>query len=96
MLVSGANSTWSIGGNLSVGIWYNGTATLDITNGGSVSVGDEAYVGDLSGSTCAVTVDGTNSIWTVKDYLYLGKDGSGSLNITSGGQVINEDWCYVA
>jgi T5SS/PEP-CTERM-associated repeat protein len=66
----------------------HGSGTLTITNGGQVSSG-YTYVGDLSGSTGTVTVDGANSKWTY-GVLTLGGVGSGMLTITNGGQASSD------
>jgi len=89
--VDGAGSTWTNDGHLSVGSHGNGT--LNITNGGAVINGN-GNIGYYSGSTGEVTVDGADSTWTNnKPYnkLCVGLEGNGTLNITNGGKVSNEE-----
>ena len=45
------------------------------------------YIGYSSGSTGTVTVDGTGSTWANSSDLYVGNPGTGTLNITNGGEV---------
>jgi T5SS/PEP-CTERM-associated repeat protein/autotransporter-associated beta strand protein len=77
--VDGAGSFWSTP-VLVVG--YAGTATLSITNGGSVSNSSVAKIGYGSGSSGAVTVDGPGSKWTANIELK-----HGTLNISNGGRI---------
>ena len=77
-------STWSNSSDLYGG--YNGSGTLSITSGGSVS-NTNGYIGYNSGSTGMVTVDGCGSTWTNSGDLYVGNSGSGTLSITNGGSV---------
>jgi T5SS/PEP-CTERM-associated repeat protein len=87
--VDGAGSTWTNSRFLSVG--YSGSGTLNITNGGVVSNGVVSgiygQIGSNSSSTGEVTVDGAGSTWTSHYGLYVGRSGSGTLNITDGGVV---------
>lgn len=85
--VDGAGSTWTSSFRFRVG--RNGTGTLNITNGGSVSNTSVGYIGVNTGSTGTVTVDGSGSTWTNSDDLYAGYNGTGTLNITNGGSVSN-------
>ena len=82
MTVDGTGSSWT-NSNLNVGL--DGSGTLQITNGGTVSdsTGTVAY-GTGSG---AVTVSGTGSTWTNNGSVAVGYIGSGTLDITSGGPV---------
>jgi T5SS/PEP-CTERM-associated repeat protein len=82
--VNGAGSAWNNSGSLFVG--YNGTGTLKINNGGTISNTD-GYIGRNSTSTGTVTVDGAGSIWTNTDDLYVGFDGQGTLTISNKGLV---------
>lgn len=90
---SGNPSTWTNTGILRVG--RLGTGTLNILDGGLVTVADIAYVGDDVGSQGIVTVSGQDangnaSTWTGASDIVIGEFGSGTLNITSGGQVNNQ------
>ncbi len=78
--VDGEGSTWTNSGTLYVG--KSGTGTLNITHGGLVENTPTAtYIGYDSGSVGTVTVDGAKSSWTNTGSLYIGKDGTGILNI---------------
>ena len=50
--VDGAGSTWTNGSDLTIG--YSGSGTLNITDGGAVSVTGTTYVGSDAGSTGAI------------------------------------------
>ena len=75
--VDGAGSTWTIGGSFFF-VGYSGSGTLNITGGGVVS-NNYAFIGYDYGSTGMVTVDGAGSTWTNGDYLYVGRNGNGTL-----------------
>lgn len=80
---------WSIGSELRVG--DTGIGQLDITAGGTVTNVDGIIGYDL-GSQGLVTVSGfgsTASTWTNTGDLYVGLNGTGTLNILAGGRVSN-------
>ena len=79
-------STWTNANDLRVG--YNGTGTLDIAGGGSVS-NTAGYIGFSPGSSGAVSIGGGmgTSNWTNSGYQYVGYRGTGTLDITGGGNV---------
>ncbi len=88
--VDGARSTWHNSDKLYVG--YQGSGTLNITGGAEVSNSSRyasGYIGRYSGSTGVVTVDGAGSTWYNRVDLYVGYEGSGTLNITGGAEVSN-------
>ena len=91
--VDGAGSIWTNSGSLYVG--YYGDGTLDITNGGVVTSSMSGYIGNYSGSTGAVTVDGAGSSWIVASGLTVGNNGSGTLDITGGGAVSGMSYAHV-
>jgi len=89
----GNASTWTNTGILRVG--RLGTGTLNILDGGIVTVADIAYIGDDVGSRGTVTVSGQDasgnaSTWTGASDIVIGEFGNGTLNITAGGQVSNQ------
>ncbi|MBE1526356.1 fibronectin-binding autotransporter adhesin [Sphingopyxis sp. OAS728] len=89
----GNASTWANTGILRVG--RLGTGTLNILDGGIVTVADIAYIGDDVGSRGTVTVSGQDasgnaSTWTGASDIVIGEFGNGTLNITAGGQVSNQ------
>ncbi len=90
---SGNASTWTNTGILRVG--RLGTGTLDVLDGGVVTVADIAYIGDDVGSQGTVNISGQDangnaSTWTAASDIVVGEFGSGTLNITAGGQVGNQ------
>ena len=90
---SGNASTWTNTGILRVG--RLGTGTLDILDGGVVTVADIAYIGDDVGGRGTVTVSGQDangnaSTWTGASDIIIGEFGTGTLNIAAGAQVSNQ------
>ena len=90
--VSGNGSSIIASSEIDVGAF--GTGGLDITNGGAVSYPastfyNHTYIGVSAGSSGTVTVGGGSgtSNLTGLDYLYVGNDGTGRLDITGGGVV---------
>lgn len=93
--VDGTNSIWTNAGSLFVG--HDGTGTLNIQNGGSVS-NTTGYI-TRNGGDGDVTVTGAGSMWTNSGSLFVGYDGLGlaTLDIVAGGTVTNanaagSDW----
>ena len=88
--VDGSGSKWVCN---RVCIGYSGSGTLNIINGASVSwtsaSGGFGSLGDQSGSTGKVTVDGAGSTW-ISGPLYIG-GGAGTLTISNGGSVSSSD-----
>ncbi|TCJ17138.1 autotransporter domain-containing protein [Parasulfuritortus cantonensis] len=86
--VTGAGASWSNGGSFFVGLY--GTGTLTVDGGGTLentNPSQHAYVGYGAGSSGTVNVDGVGSTWDNVADIYLGRDGSGTLNVSNGGQV---------
>jgi T5SS/PEP-CTERM-associated repeat protein len=90
--VDGDGSQWHNAGSLTVG--NAGTGTLEITDGGSVTTGSDAFVGENEDSSGTVTVTGAGSIWQIGGRLDIGYDASslsnggvGILHIQPGGTV---------
>ncbi|WP_164105869.1 hypothetical protein, partial [Serratia marcescens] len=69
-------------------IGQNGTGTLTISAGGTVS-NTVGYLGNFSSGSA--TVEGTGSAWANSSVLYVGVSGSGvgTLTISGGGTVTN-------
>ena len=89
--MDGAGSTWTIGGDLSVGDVFGGIGMVTISQGGHVTSGN-GFIADGSSSTGTVEVDGATSTWTNSDNVYVGGDasgavGSGELHLANGGTV---------
>ncbi len=85
VIVTGANSTWGMGGNLNLG--YTGSGSLLIvTNGGRVQDNYGIISASANSSGDAVIVTGANSVWTNQNNLNIGQSGpSNSLTVTNGG-----------
>ncbi len=82
----GAGATANIGNDLIVGDANRGMFT--VTDGATVS-NAIGTIGDSSGSTGTVTVNGAGSTWTNLGNLRVGRLGTGTLNIKNGGTVSN-------
>ena len=83
---------WAGGYGADIYVGNNGSGTLNITSGGSLTDG-VGYIGYNAGSNGTVTVDGAGSTWknnTALSQSYVGYSGSGTLNITHGGGVLNQ------
>ena len=88
--VEDAGSTWinyrSEYDSISNLIGGYGNGTLHIANGGLVTSNRAAVIGTGNDSTGIVTVDGTDSTWTIRN-LVVGGNGKGRLDINNGGYV---------
>ena len=85
--VTGSNSTWENGNNLTVG--DGGAGILNIKDGGSVS-SNAGIIGFTSSAKGTVTVTNAHSIWKNNGNLYVGFAGTGILNIQDGATVTND------
>ena len=91
---SAKNVTFGDGGTISIifdgsghlGAGYRGTASISIMDGAEVAT-DDGYLGYYPGSSGTVTVTGEGSAWSNASYLYVGKQGTGTLRIADGGRV---------
>ncbi|MGD9127877.1 MAG: hypothetical protein PVH19_10920 [Planctomycetia bacterium] len=63
-----------------------GDATLNITNGGTAN-SSTGHIGYQTSSNSTATVDGNGSAWNLSSHLKIAYQGTGTLNITGGGQV---------
>lgn len=89
--VDGAGSSLSTTGFLGYLIVGNsGTGTLTVSNGGTVTTGGSAFIGENAGSVGIVTVGGAGSSWTAGE-LRVGDSGDGTLTISNGGAVTSSD-----
>ncbi len=68
---------------------------MDITDGSDV-IDYYCDLGNKSGTTGAVNVDGAGSTWTNVNQLLVGAEGNGTLNITAGGAVSNNNDSAIA
>ncbi|MDB5430810.1 MAG: outer rane autotransporter barrel domain protein [Caulobacter sp.] len=83
LTISGAGSQVTAS---SVEVGEIGAGFLAIGSGGHLTNG-AGYVGDVSGSSGVVQVDGVGSVWTNTSFLQVGKNGAGSLTVNNGGVV---------
>ena len=92
MSVWGAGALWRnvydpsvlYSGNINVGLY--GTGQLDVENGGQVT-GTRMYIGNETGSTGTVVVDGAGSSIDVTGNFYVGTSGNGTLTLSNGGSI---------
>jgi T5SS/PEP-CTERM-associated repeat protein len=85
VIVDGLSSTWIVGSELLIG--DDGTATVQITNGGAVSSFYDSWIAFEPNSSGMVTVDGPNSIWSHQGTLVIGLYAPAILQISNGGVV---------
>ncbi|MDZ5452017.1 autotransporter domain-containing protein [Labrys sedimenti] len=83
--VTGPASSWTLDNSLLIGM--AGDGTLAIAGGAKVLAGGPlgSIVGFGPGSSGAVTVTGTGSLWNSDTGLFLGIGGTGTLTVTDGG-----------
>ena len=84
VLTNGASTTTAE--NTIIGT--SGAGTLDILNSSNVA-NNFGIIGNYSGSSGTVMVDGAGSTWTNAAWLTIGYTGTGTLNILNGGSVSN-------
>ena len=83
--VTGAGSSWSNTGALSVGNFGDGT--LLIEEGGAVSVGTDLFVADEWVGSGSVTVTGGGSTLDVGGAIYVGDNLIGDMSVLDGAEV---------
>uniref|UniRef100_UPI00334210AC autotransporter outer membrane beta-barrel domain-containing protein n=1 Tax=Castellaniella defragrans TaxID=75697 RepID=UPI00334210AC len=66
-----------------------GTGTLTIESGGSVSSGGQVSIGREHGSEGTAHVIGPGAKWTISDTFWVGDNGTGTLTIENGGSVVS-------
>ena len=84
--VSGPGSTWDSVRPLSFQIGVRGNGTMQIDNGGVVRTG-QGLIGREVGSVGHVTVTGPGSTWTPDNNIYVGFEGTGTLDVLDGATV---------
>ena len=87
--VSGAGSTWDSNRIFSFQVGSGGTGTLQINNGGVVRSG-QGIIGREAGSDGHVTVTGPGSTWAPDNNIYVGFEGTGTLDVLDGAAVSTE------
>ena len=84
--VNGAGTQWNIaGGDLLVG--SSGVGTVNVTGTGRVTH-TGVRVGNITGSTGNLSIDGMGSQVTGSGLTFVGGGGIGTLNITNGGKYV--------
>ncbi len=81
--VSGTGSLWTNDFSLHVG--QSGAGSLNVTNGGAVSVTGSSFIAYNAGSTGSASVSGGS--WETKGALFVGRSGTGELNISKNGYI---------
>ena len=66
----------------------SGNATLNLTNGGTLTGNGNTYVGQNADATGLANIRGAGSTWTLCQSAFVGDLGSGTVNVTNGGAVI--------
>ncbi|MEZ6193943.1 MAG: hypothetical protein R3C45_22080, partial [Phycisphaerales bacterium] len=98
VIVTGADSVWNNNDGLYVG--RNGEGALRIENGGRVYTqhffNPRTYIGHGVGSTGTVTVSGESTLWDIQTPLYVGYQGTGTLNIEDSAIVRVTDNAWIA
>lgn len=72
--------------NRAMGAGYRGMGTLTIADGISLT-SSEGILGYSMGSQGSATVTGAGSLWDINESLFVGHDGTGTLNIESNAVV---------
>ncbi|MNR95995.1 AIDA-I autotransporter precursor [compost metagenome] len=86
VFVSGAGSTWESSSIYSFQIGSGGSGALQINNGGTVRSG-QGLIGVSAGSDGHVTVTGPGSTWAPDNNIYVGFEGTGTLDVLDGATV---------
>lgn len=84
--VSGPGSTWDSARPFSFQVGSNGNGTLQVDNGGVVRSG-QGVIGREVGSVGHVTVTGPGSTWAPDNNIYVGFEGTGTLDVLDGATV---------
>lgn len=85
--VDGAGSSWLTSGELVVGFQGQSSGVINVSNGALVSSGT-GRIGWWPEASGIVDVTGNGSRWEVSGILQAGVDGTASLHIADGGQVV--------
>ena len=83
--VTGSGSTWTCGGETTVG--YESKGSLTIEDGGQMTVGGAMFLGYSNGIDGTATVTGSGATLTAEADMIVGHYGNGSLTIAAGGNV---------
>lgn len=83
--VTGADTTWGNTGELRLG--NAGKGTLTISAGATVSASGNTRLGNLPSGDGTATVSGLGSTLSSTNFVLVGREGSGALNVLNGGSV---------
>ncbi|HZZ43509.1 MAG TPA: dockerin type I domain-containing protein [Tepidisphaeraceae bacterium] len=96
--VDGAGSQLNVVGSIYLSSDSNAgpgsASTISVTNGGSLSSLD-AHIGALGEGVASVSVDGSGSTWTVRQYLYAGEYGAAASLSFTNGAVVNDGEAHI-
>jgi T5SS/PEP-CTERM-associated repeat protein len=84
-LIVDTGATFNMGSN-SLSVGGGGSGTLVVQNGGSLTSGQSSF-GNVVGGFGQGTITGTNSKWTLNDFMRIGDAGSGTLTVSAAAQV---------
>lgn len=87
--INGPGSQWNA--RYTIGVGHLGTGELSILNGGSMTIDGESYIASMGGSTGMVRIQGTSSTWNTGNTLFAGQAGTGTVEVTGGGQLNGRD-----
>ncbi|KZK82328.1 Extracellular serine protease precursor [Pseudovibrio sp. Ad13] len=82
--VTGVGSTWNVSDELVVGATGAAGGNLNISDGGSVTSQD-SIVSEFASSNGAVTISGSDSIWTVSGNIIIGRQEDATITVSDGG-----------
>lgn len=72
--------------NSAIVVGEDGNGRLDISNGGEANVKNDIYLGRFAGSEGTVTISGSGSKLSAGVSFYVGRVGTGTLEISNGGE----------
>lgn len=88
-VVTGAGSSWEILGELSAS--YAGSGSLTVSDGGRVTSTSSSVIGFVTSGIGTALVTGAGSLWESQNHFFVGHNGTGTLTISSGGQVTSAE-----
>lgn len=81
----GEIAEWQVDGSLTIGPFANGQ--MIIADGATVTTRKDGTLGFSSGVTGTATVTGQTSLWEIKEFLVVGRSGTGILNVENDATV---------
>jgi len=78
-----------------VDVGRTGAASLRIDQGSVVQTGGNGLVGGYAGSNGTASIDGAGSLWNITSVLTVGREGNGTLMVSSGGTVAVSLYTYI-